>query len=123
MGVLSFLASLIRESFSIFLLQSEVDVSAKDKQKLVIRKVFIAVMIFALVLTTNRAITLSHEFAAYRKMHKEHVEQCESKNQPTASSDSGNGFKVSSNKDYYTWDIPERTSYGLTRPRQTTNSE
>lgn len=123
MGVLSFLASLIRESFSIFLLQSEVDVSAKDKQKLVIRKVFVAVMFVALALTTNRAITLSYEFAAYRKMHKEHVEQCKSKNQPTASSDSGNGLKVPGNKDRRPVDDWERTSYGLTRPHQTTNSE
>lgn len=94
MGVFTFLIALIKEAFSIFVLQSEVDVKTKDRYKLFLRKIFLTAMIVALVLVTNRAMKLSTEYAELREKHEQATQSCELKNQQAESSDRGNGLSV-----------------------------
>lgn len=94
---MGFLPTILREIFSVLKLDSEVEVSKLDKQKMFIRKALTILTISTLIMMTYRLMLVSEEFAKYRKEHEAYVEKCESKNNQVGPSDSGTGISLKDN--------------------------
>lgn len=109
---MGFLPTILREIFSVLKLDSEVEVSKLDKQKMLIRKALTILTIATLVMMTYRLMMVSEEFAKYRKENEQQLESCKSKNNHTGPSDSGTGISLKDNWNKKT--TPDSTEVCLT---------
>jgi hypothetical protein len=94
---MGFLPTILREILSVLKLDSEVEVSKLDKQKMLIRKALTILTVTTLVMMTYRLMIVSDEYAKYRKEHEELLETCKSKNNQDGPSDSGTGISLKDN--------------------------
>lgn len=94
---MGFLPTILREIFSVLKLDSEVEVSKLDKQKMLIRKALTILTISTLAMMTYRLMVVSEQFSKYRKEQEQMLESCQSKNNQDGPSDSGTGISLKDN--------------------------
>ncbi len=107
MGSIAFLATLAKEILSVLRLNSETNLSLKDRRKLVIRQALMMLTALTLIMTTYRLMEVSISYAQYRKDTEELLEQCQSKKYEDGPSDSSTGLGITR---HYRVQRPENSS-------------
>ena len=92
MGLLKFLMSIIKDTLSIRTGELKLQSKTFNPRKLFALTILIVMSVSCFMLT-NKLIRTTHILRKERAEHAKYVQECESKNKTSKSSDSGNGLK------------------------------